>query len=772
MSKDVNRYKVFQTTRVRKALKNDGCWIHKSKEEEEEQDKARTDPDVETKPASVRQNSYVLSTAKKFESLDSPMSPPFQKLQFAPSEGNSSNQANGEVIPPQKDAQPEGSTVETTDDAKPQAPKEELIQNGGTQPEKSDANTTVENNQEHAAVDPANVEHNDGAAKVSAEVHVAECIQNGDAQPGSSTSPETVSPVEPVEQPVTKTTADVPVEDPVAEPCAAAVTEENKATAEVPVVPAVELKPQEEPSTKTESVGLYITHLKDTGVESVQPAEVSCEKCPPEQAGEKIVEAVAEVVVKSSPDTADVVSATPGKEPALQNGVDAVAEVAVAPANPAVAHASGEEAAPQASAEAVAEVVVKSSPDTSDEVSATPGKEAAAPLNSGEAVAEVAMVPETPDVTHTAGEEAAPENGVEAVTEVVLKSSPDTCTEINATPGEEAAAPPNSGEAVAEVTVESSPETPVGGAAGEEPMYEVILEPVPDFAGEPVSKLPSQSATKTATEGTCEKGPPQQTAQETVEAVGDVAVKSSPETPAVTGATEEEAALQVSVNPVPDLVADTTKPAAETAVKSVDCEVEPAAPAEPVFQTRTEEVVECEVQPVDNTVVEQSVEPTPESAADHVGELDAVKPVTDAEAVPDKFSDRPIELSEALNGELPKTEAAPLPLKDPDQSHTEETKLNQHSDGTNTSEMFQKPRTMLQYSPSLFKTRCTKVCSICLKTFDGNIKLHLSDPAVTCHPECLKCGVCNRVLGDLLTPMFLHGQVVKCGTCFAAALSA
>lgn len=31
---------------------------------------------------------------------------------------DSTNQANVEVIPPQKDAQPEGSTVETTDDTK------------------------------------------------------------------------------------------------------------------------------------------------------------------------------------------------------------------------------------------------------------------------------------------------------------------------------------------------------------------------------------------------------------------------------------------------------------------------------------------------------------------------------------------------------------------------------------------------------------------------------------------------------------------------------
>ncbi|KAF1378727.1 hypothetical protein PFLUV_G00193520 [Perca fluviatilis] len=67
MSNDVNRHKVFQTTKVRTSLKNDSCWIKKAQEETEEQYKARTDHGVEIKPAPVRQNLYVLSTAKKFE---------------------------------------------------------------------------------------------------------------------------------------------------------------------------------------------------------------------------------------------------------------------------------------------------------------------------------------------------------------------------------------------------------------------------------------------------------------------------------------------------------------------------------------------------------------------------------------------------------------------------------------------------------------------------------------------------------------------------------
>ncbi len=258
--------------------------------------------------------------------------------------------------------------------------------------------------------------------------------------------------------------------------------------------------------------------------------------------------------------------------------------------------------------------------------------------------------------------EQAAEEIVEAAAEVVVESSPDQSVVINATPGEEAA-------------------------------RQDSVEPVPQSLAESISELPTQPAAETATEGSCEKGPAEQAAGETVAAVAEVSVESSTETPAVTHAADKEAALQDSVEPVPDSVpvADTvselpTQPAAETAVKSVECEVESAASAEPVLKTRAEE---CEVQPVDNTVVEQSVEPTPESAADRGVELsikDAVEPVTDAEAAQDTFTYRVIELTDALDEEPPTAEATPEPLKDPkqSQSHIEEKKLSQQSDDTNT----------------------------------------------------------------------------------------
>ncbi|XP_044079512.1 fibrous sheath CABYR-binding protein [Siniperca chuatsi] len=318
--------------------------------------------------------------------------------------------------------------------------------------------------------------------------------------------------------------------------------------------------------------------------------------------------------------------------------------------------------------------------------------------------------------------EQAAEEIVEAVAEVVVESSPDKSDAINATPGEEAA---------------------------------LRVEPVPDLVADNVSESPTYPGAETATEGSCEKGPPEQAAGETVSAVAEVAVESSPETPAVTDTAGEEAALQDHV---------------ET-VKSVEGKVESES-AGPVLKTRAEEVVECEVQPL-FAVVEQSVETTPESTADCVVELnieDAVEPVTakDAEA---KVACRAIELTDALDVEPPTVETAPEPLKDPKQSHTEETRLSQQSDDTNTSELFQNPVEELRSTQTLIGTRdSTAVCSFCDKIIDGNIKITFSEPLVKCHPDCLKCGVCAKALGDMRTSMFLRNQVIQCDGCFAKAL--
>ncbi|GLD46957.1 uncharacterized protein AKAME5_000122500 [Lates japonicus] len=333
-------------------------------------------------------------------------------------------------------------------------------------------------------------------------------------------------------------------------------------------------------------------------------------------------------------------------------------------------------------------------------------------------------------------------------------------------------------EAVPVVVVESvrMPDTNdvIHSMPGEEASFQNSVELVPDLLVKAESK--SQCDTETSREGSCERCPPEQSAEETIEAVGEVVVESSPEAPVVNNATPgEEAALQ---GPVETIVYTVSEPpaqsAAETTVESEEPEVKSAAPAEPILKTRAEEIVECKVQPVNNAAVKQSAEPAPENAADRGMELnieDALEPApaSEAGAVQEKLSGRAIELTDALDVEPPTTEAAPESVEDPKQSHSEESKLNQ-SDDTNTTEIFQKPKEEVRTTYTLKVTRDgNAVCSFCDQVIDGNVKITLSEPLVTCHPDCLKCGVCAMVLGDMLTPIFLHDQVIHCGGCFEIA---
>ncbi|XP_010780252.1 zinc finger protein 185 [Notothenia coriiceps] len=540
-------------------------------------------------------------------------SPPSTTLQTAPSEGDSANHANGEVIPP-KDAQPEGSTVGPTDDAKTQAPTEEL--NVEAQVETSVANTNAENKQENAA-------ENKEIPEAVSDVKTAEqSFANATAEIKEDQADATVEqPKIELDEPRVATVA--PSEDPAAETSAAARTEESKGITKVPEAPVVELKPEEQPSIKTESAN--VTHLEEGGAKSTaQTAEESCEEGLPEQAAE-VVEAVAEVVENEALAEAAVKSPTDG---------------------PAVTDAAGEESPIQVRVETVPDLV-----------SAQPAAEMA-----------------TEGSCDKGSQEPAAVEVVETVTEV---SPSDTSDVVNATPGEVAAV------------------------------------------------------------------------QDIVEAVAEVAVESSPETPGVTLAAETEAPLQVRVEQVPDVVADTVSESptkAETAVKSVECEVKSAPSAETVLETKAEQV--AEVQTVDNTVVEQIVEPTPEKAADLVTELNIedalLEPVPALEDVQDKSSDSPVEQSKALDVEHPKTEAAPEPQDDP------------------------KPADQNQNSYKANKN--INVCSYCDKCIDGNVKFFLNEPEMTFHPDCLKCGVCAMALGDLLTAVFLQGQVIHCGGCFHKTL--
>lgn len=554
-----------------------------------------------------------------------------------------------------------------------QAPTEERIQNDEIQPVKSANNRSAANKDGYAdkAVDQSNIEHNEDAAEVSAVVHVKEHIPIVEAQLVSLTkeNPETMSPVKPEERPIVFSTAEyegeyadiafdessehseipvsagVHVEDLIAETSAAASTEESRNTADVLAVLALNLIPQKVPSTKTVPTNVEIAG----GESAVQPAEGGCDKFHPEQAAE--VEAV-EVAVKPSPDKSCVINATPGEQAALQDTVEAAPDL--------------QEKAESELSTATAEALAK---------------------------ANVEPLPKTQAVTDVSREDVTPQASVEALPDLLEKSvsKSSTAPAAEAATGESCEKVPSEqtvGEPVKDIAmtiVEASPETSaMADASREVPAHQDTVEATPHLLEKSVS---SEPAPEIASEGSCEKVPQEKAAEEPVEAAAKANVESKPEIPAVSNASGEQAAFQDSVERVPALVTDSvselpTQPAAEPAVQSVECKVESSAEAEADLQTRREEV-ECEVQPADNTVVEQSLAPIPKSAEDHTVELsieDAVKP---GDAVQDRFANSITELTDALDVKPPTTEASPEPLlKEPEQSHTEHTKVNQQSDNT------------------------------------------------------------------------------------------
>lgn len=792
MSKDVNRSQVFKTTRVRTSLKNDASWIHKSNPDEKNETETRTGQVVQTRPFLPRQSSYVLSALRKFET---------------------------------------------------KTPTEEQIQNVEAQAEQSVVNAKTEEKKEHAetVVDQSNVKDNREAAEVSVEVHVEERVPNGEGQTHSSTksNPEPVSPVEPAEPPVaspaaeskgdkTETAADpsnvqqndveasanVKVEDLVAEICAAVGIEEANDRAAVLDALADNLIPQQEALTESDPTNANLENVK---VESdVQSSEGSDGKCPSDQAADKMVKVVV-TVEEVSPEN-DVIIATPGGEAAPHDRVDSAPDLQAKPVTESPAQPAAEtrlescesgpaEQAAGETVEAAAEINVETTPEV-PVVTAAESESSHQPAVAEAAVETLeckvdSVVPAEP-VSQTTAEElvecevqpsenSAVEHSIEPTPQVASDhleelNYKDEAVCVTTADAEVGATEPTetsttnleegSGEnghlekeaeevvkAVTEIVEESSPavsdEITVG--PGDEAAHQ---DSVPDLLAKSVSETPTQPPAEAVTVESCESGLPVQVAEETVEAAPEVSLDSSPDISKVTVAAVEETAAQVSVEPVPDVVADIVpESSSQSAAGTVECKVESVVPAEPVLQTRIEEVVECEVQPPEKSAAEQNVESASQATSGSVEESVASP---DAEADQDTFAYKVIELTDALDEKPTETEADPEPVKDLEQSDPEETNLSQQLDHSNISEIT-KPEEKPQ-SPKVQYRYREKVCSFCDKGIDGTVRIIFSEPLLNCHPECLKCGMCARALGDLLTPMFLHKEVIQCDGCVAKAL--
>ncbi|XP_054453173.1 zinc finger protein 185-like isoform X2 [Anoplopoma fimbria] len=74
-------------------------------------------------------------------------------------------------------------------------------------------------------------------------------------------------------------------------------------------------------------------------------------------------------------------------------------------------------------------------------------------------------------------------------------------------------------------------------------------------------------------------------------------------------------------------------------------------------------------------------------------------------------------------------------------------------------------------SPSSYSSGLmSSACNFCGEPVGNDAKITIEHLNINCHPDCFKCGVCSKPMGDLLDSMFLHGGKVHCETCYNNAL--
>ncbi|XP_072519920.1 zinc finger protein 185 isoform X3 [Salminus brasiliensis] len=61
-------------------------------------------------------------------------------------------------------------------------------------------------------------------------------------------------------------------------------------------------------------------------------------------------------------------------------------------------------------------------------------------------------------------------------------------------------------------------------------------------------------------------------------------------------------------------------------------------------------------------------------------------------------------------------------------------------------------------------------CTYCGALVGNDAKITIEHLNISCHPECFKCGICSKPMGDFLDNMFLHRGTVHCESCYANVL--
>ncbi|XP_066505624.1 zinc finger protein 185 isoform X2 [Hoplias malabaricus] len=61
-------------------------------------------------------------------------------------------------------------------------------------------------------------------------------------------------------------------------------------------------------------------------------------------------------------------------------------------------------------------------------------------------------------------------------------------------------------------------------------------------------------------------------------------------------------------------------------------------------------------------------------------------------------------------------------------------------------------------------------CTYCGGFVGNDAKITIEHLNISCHPDCFKCGICSKPMGDFIHNMFLHRGTVHCESCYANLL--
>ncbi|NXO03242.1 ZN185 protein, partial [Rhinopomastus cyanomelas] len=66
----------------------------------------------------------------------------------------------------------------------------------------------------------------------------------------------------------------------------------------------------------------------------------------------------------------------------------------------------------------------------------------------------------------------------------------------------------------------------------------------------------------------------------------------------------------------------------------------------------------------------------------------------------------------------------------------------------------------------LLKQTSEPICTYCSREIRDCPKIIIEHLNICCHEYCFRCGICHKVMGDLLDKIFIHRDIVHCDKCY------